>query len=389
MRVLVLGVGLQGKAVLHDLEKSSHVTDIAAADFDRSRVQEYIDGAGLTRTFARGLDASDAGQLAGLLEEVSPGLVVCMLPPPFGYPVAQTAVEAGIHFVSTSYAGAITELDGAARAKGVTVLPEMGLDPGIDLVLGALAVDQLDEVRGLYSYGAGLPDAAAAGDNPLRYKITWTFEGVLKSYDRPARILKDSREVLLKPSEIFLPDNIHLVDVPGVGELEAYPNGDAIHFMDLFGLDDQLAHMGRYAMRWPGHCRFWQSMSELGFLEEEPLDVDGVKVSPRRFLVNHLGPRLQYSDGQRDLVILRVHAWGLKGGRNTNVIYELIDYRDLETGLFAMNRTVGFTASIAAQMILTGAVKGPGVKSPIKDVPSRLLIEELEARGITIKHRVE
>lgn len=389
MRVLVLGVGLQGKAVLHDLEKSSLVTEIEAADFDRSSVQRYIEAAGLAKTTARGVDASDKDQLSRLIKEGSFNLVVCMLPPPFGYPVAKVAVENKAHFVSTSYAGRISQLDRAAKEKGITVLPEMGLDPGIDLVLGALAIDQLDEVQGLYSYGAGLPEPDCAGDNPLKYKITWTFEGVLKSYDRPARILKDGREKSIAAREIFNPDNIHLVDVPGLGELEAYPNGDAIHFIDLFGLGGQLAHMGRFAMRWPGHSQFWRSMVELGFMEEEPLIIGDQSISPRQFLISHLSPRLQFAADERDLVLLRIHAWGNKDGRETSVIYDLIDYRDLETGLFAMNRTVGFTASIAAQMVLSGRLKRPGVLSPIKDVPPQPLIEALEARGIKIKHRIE
>lgn len=389
MRVLVLGVGLQGKAVIHDLEQSLLVTEIIAVDLDQGAVEEYIRGAGCTKTRALGADASDEDQLSGLLRETSPQLVICMLPPPFGYPVAAMAVENGIHFVSTSYAGRIGELDDLARQKGVVVLPEMGLDPGIDLVLGALAVGQLDEVQGLYSYGAGLPEPACADDNPLKYKITWTFEGVLKSYNRPARLLRDGRELSLKPQDIFHPDNIHMVDIPGLGEMEAYPNGDAIHFIDLFGLDRQLAHMGRYAMRWPGHCRFWRTMSELGFLAEEPLAVDGGTVSPRQFLNTLLSPRLQYEEYQRDLVVLRIHAWGIKDGKNANVIYELVDYRDLETGLFAMNRTVGFTASIAAQMILSGTIREPGVLSPIRNVPPALFIGELEARGIKINHRIE
>ncbi len=251
------------------------------------------------------------------------------------------------------------------------------------------AVGELDEVHGLYSYGSGVPEPACADRNPLKYKITWTLQGVLNSYKRPARFLRDGQEVSLPPEVIFHPDHIHLVEVPGVGTLEAYPNGDAIHFVEVFGLGRGLRHMGRYAMRWPGHAQFWYVMSQLGFLEETPVIVGGQPVVPQRFLEAHLTPRLQYAPGERDLVILRVHAWGLKDGRQRNVIYELIDYRDLATGFFAMNRTVGFTASIAAQMVLSGLVREPGVLSPARHVPGDHLLAELGRRGITVRHRVE
>ena len=88
------------------------------------------------------------------------------------------------------------------------------------------------------------------------------------------------------------------------------------------------------------------------------------------------------------MVVIRVEAWGLKDGRPRRVTYELIDYRDLTTGLFAMNRTVGFTTSIAAQMILAGRITRTGVLSPVRDVPAAEVVRELERRGMTVQCRV-
>ena len=158
------------------------------------------------------------------------------------------------------------------------------------LILCGLAVNELDEVHGLYSYGAGLPEPACAGDNPLHYKITWTFEGVLNAYRRPARLLKDGVEISIPGGDIFRQEHVHSLDIPGLGRLEAYPNGDAIDFIRTFGLGPNLKHMGRFKMRWPGHCRFWERMSDLGFLSDEPLEIDGCEIAPFRFLVEHLTP---------------------------------------------------------------------------------------------------
>jgi saccharopine dehydrogenase-like NADP-dependent oxidoreductase len=167
--------------------------------------------------------------------------------------------------------------------------------------------------------------------------------------------------------------------------MEAYPNGDAISFIKGFGLNQGLMHMGRFAMRWPGHCDFWRIMSTMGFLDEHPVLIDGVEVSPFRFVSGHLSPYLQYRQNERDVVILRVHSWGLKDGHRTSVICDLVDYRDLKTGFFAMNRTVGFTASIAAQMLLNGTITETGLLSPTRHVPPQVLIHELEQRNITIR----
>ena len=389
MKALVFGMGLQGRAVVHDLEQSELVTAVTAAEMDPARAAAYVASKGYRKVRVVPLDAEQPGAVGALVRDERPDVVISMLPPPFQPMLAAAAVAAGVPYASSSYTGALTELDAAARERGVALLPEMGMDPGIDLVLGRLAVDELDVVHGMRSYGAGLPEPSCAGDNPIGYKITWTFEGVLKAYMRPARLLQDGREVSVPSGRIFRPEHGHTFEVPGVGTMDAYPNGDALHYIALFGLGPELREMGRYAMRWPGHNRFWDVMAELGFMDEAPERIGSAEVSPRRFVVEHLTPRLQFGDDQRDMVVLRVETWGLKGGAPRHVVYELIDYRDLATGLFAMNRTVGFTTSIAAQMLLSGRITRKGLLSPVRDVPAAEVVRELEKRGMTVQRRVE
>ena len=54
-----------------------------------------------------------------------------------------------------------------------------------------------------------------------------------------------------------------------------------------------------------------------------------------------------------------------------------------------MNRTVGFTTSIAAQLILSGRITRKGLLSPVRDVPAVEVVRELETRGMTVQRRVE
>lgn len=387
MKALILGLGLQGKAVIHDLEQSSGVTRITAADLEADKSEAYIAQKGYRKVKVVSLDASQPENLKRLIQETGPDVLVCMLPADFQPGIARIAIEERVPYVSSSYAGSLTELDGMAKEKGVTVLPEMGLDPGIDLILGRLSVDALDQVHGMRSYGGGVPDPESAADNPIHYKISWTFEGVLKAYMRPARFLKDGEEGSIPGGQILREENGHTIQVPGLGSMDAYYNGDALRFIDIFGLGPELKEMGRFAMRWPGHNQFWNVMAELGFLDESSLRIGDAEVSPRRFVSELLKPRLQFGKDEKDIVIVRVEAWGLKDGRPLHVSHELIDFRDLETGFFAMNRTVGFTASIAAQMILDGKISKPGVLSPVRDVPHREVLGELEKRGIKISRR--
>lgn len=388
MKVLILGLGQQGRAALHHLAGSSDVGEIVAADNDLERAEAYADRFGGGKATCVRLDAEDHDAVLALFSS-GVDVVIELLPSYFVEVMAELALEAGVHLVNSSYASdEILKLGAEAARKGIAILPEFGMDPGIDLVMGAKAVGELDEVQELYSYGGGFPEPEAA-DNPIKYKISWTFAGVLRSYKRPARFLKDGGVIQLPAAEIFAEQNIHAVHVDGLGELEAIPNGDALKYVDLFGLGRSLRAMGRFSLRWPGHCAFWKKLVGLGFLDDEPIMVGSAEVVPREFLYSLLEPQLQYGEDERDVSFIRVDARGLKAGKRVRIVYDLIDHRDLSTGLMAMNRTVGFTASIGAQMIVRGDIERRGVLSPTRDVDSDTLFGELRKCGMCISRSEE
>lgn len=383
MRILLLGTGLQGKAALHDLVNRPSVSHVIAGDADIDSLTAYVDELGTDKVACVALDANDRDQVVELMGSVQ--AVIVLLPTSFHVPITQLAVEAGIHVVNASYAPPEFKAIGQdAEAKGLAILPEFGLDPGIDLVLAGQAVQELDQVHEFYSYGAGIP-APLAADNPLKYKISWTFAGVLDSYRRPARVLRDGDVADISDTDIFADENIHIVNVEGLGSLEAYPNGNVMAYLDAMDIVSTVRNAGRYAMRWPGHSAFWKKLVDLGFLDAAPIRVGGTSVSPRRFLHDLLAPQLQYRAGERDVVVARVDVRGVKDGRRTRLVYQVIDRRDLESGLLAMQRTVGYTASIGAQMILRGDIKKRGLLSPITDVPAGVFLDELGRREIEVQ----
>jgi len=401
-RVLLVGVGRQGRAALWDLARSDTVESIIAVDVSKE-AEEYVKSLKSDKvTFVRA-DVRDEGRLLELMRDVD--LVLDLTPSQFALGIARLAVTSGKHLVNATYLinpafltdpatyqklkEDVSRLNELAKEKDITVLPEFGLDPGIDLVLTGRAIRELDEVHELYTYGAGIPEPKAAATNPLRYKITWTFEGVLRAYKRPARVIRDGRVEIIPASEIFSPENCREVGVNGVGFLEAYPNGDVVEYAERFGILETLRYATRYSMRWPGHCEFWKKLVDLHFLDETPIKVGEVLVAPREFLRALLEPQLQLRDNERDIAIARVEARGLKGSKRVSVIYQLVDYRDLSTGFTAMQRTTGFTASIGAQMILRRDISKRGIAFPGTDVPFDVLRAELERRGMRIEHTVE
>ncbi len=385
MRVLLLGVGMQGKAALHDLVTSDVVSEVIAADRDVRMLDAHVAARGYgSRVQTETLDASDRVGLDRLMRR-RPDVVIDLLPAIHCGRVAASAVKHRVHLVNTLYLRpGIAAVADEAKAVGVTILPEFGMDPGIDLVLLGEAVRSFDTVERVASYGAGFPELGA-DDNPIRYKVTWTFEGVLRSYRRAARVVENGRIVGIPATDVFSPDNTHELEVEGVGRVEAFPNGDAARYARLLGLDIPALHsMGRYALRWPGHCVFWKSLVDLHLLDDEPVVVDGVSVDRKRFLAAALEPHIGLGPDERDVVVVRVDVTGTKDGRRTRVVRQVIDTRDLDTGFTAMSRTVGYTASIGAQMIGTGCLTKRGLLSPATDVPYGLFVHELRARGLEV-----
>lgn len=376
---------MQGRAAVHYLATSGEADVVTAADRDLSAARSFADRQGYgTRVQWVTFDASDRAALQALTGG-GHDVVIDLLPVPLIGSVAEAAVAAGVPLVNTFYpTPELRALGPAAREKGVILLPELGMDPGIDLILLGDAARRFDRVTEVLSYGAGIPEPEAAA-NPLRYKISWTFEGVLRSYRRPACLVREGDIVRISDREQFAPEHGHRLTLPGVGPLEAFPNGDVLPYLRLLGLDPKgLRHAGRFALRYPGHSAFWRALVDLHLLDEEPVMVDGVAVNRRRYLAAALEPHLQYRPGERDLAILRVEVAGTRRGAASRVIHEVIDRLDLETGLSAMSRLVGFTASIGARMIVRGEIQGVGILSPLVDVPFAPFAAALSKSGIHV-----
>lgn len=383
MKILLLGVGLQGKAALYDLVHSPQVSHIIAVDQDHAGLLSYVEQLKTGKVETRAGRVDDAQELSRWMQRVD--AVIALLPTSYNPAVARLAVQNGIHFVNSSYTPPeFEEIGREAAAAGVAVLPEFGFDPGIDLVLAGQAVRELDRVEAYYSYGTGVPEPEAA-QGPLKYKISWSFQGVLNAYQRPSRMVKNGGVVEVPGKEIFDPHNIHMVDFPEWGSMEAYPNGDVVGFLEDLGIGGTVREAGRYATRWPGHCAFWYTMSQLGFLDEQSIQVGDTQVAPRKFVCNLLEPQLQYGENERDLALIQIDVRGEKNGAPTRIVYTVSGLRDLESGLMAMNRMVGFTTSIGTQMILSGDISKRGLLSPLTDVPVDLFLIELEKRGISVE----
>jgi lysine 6-dehydrogenase len=127
-----------------------------------------------------------------------------------------------------------------------------------------------------------------------------------------------------------------------------------------------------------------EAIRDLGFLDQDPVEVKGGRVAPRDVAVATMGPRLT-KPGGHDLVAMRVTVRGTKAGKSKEVGWELVDYYDEEHGISAMMRATGYSLSIIGQMQARGEIELKGVHTPDECVPAAKYIEELRRRGVKIR----
>ncbi|MER9138651.1 saccharopine dehydrogenase family protein [Mesorhizobium sp. M0047] len=384
MKIAVLGgLGLQGRAAIADLVASAGVEEIVCVDTAADGPARLAGLTDLARVRFVVPDGAIGPALANVLDDVD--AVIDLLPQPLMREAVQVAIATRTPLVTTNYAKSIADLAPAAEQAGVPIMTECGLDPGIDLVLYARAAKQFDSITAIDSYCGGIPEPKAMA-KPLCYKVSWNFDMVLVSQNRDSVMIEDGKRVAVLAGRQHANPFIHEIEVAGLGKLEAFPNGDALHYVEMLDAARGLRRSGRYTLRWPGWSAFWAPLKELGFLSEDK--VPGTSNSPREFLGRLLGPQLQYGPGEKDLCVMRNVFSGLEGGRAKTVTSDLIIERDLVSGLFGMSLGVGYPASIVAQMLARGEISKPGLLNPLLDVPDEPFFDALAGRGIKVTETV-
>ena len=387
MKVLVLGgCGIQGRTALYDLASDQNVSHIICADLQFDELSKIEAFTNMEKITTARIDAENKSALLNLYEKVD--VVIDLLPKEFKTHVNETALEAKVNVVNTSYMYHPEALDKKAKEAGITIMPECGLDPGIDLVIYGDARTRFDSLSVINSYCGGFPEIKAC-TNPMNYKLSWIWRGVLSSIMRDGRIIKDRQIIEIPSAKQHDEPFVHEIEFPNLGSLEAIPNGDAVFFTDRMGLTETIVNTGRYSLRWPGWSAFWRPFKELGFLSEDPVEGLEGTVSPMDFMEKHLGPQLAYRDDEKDLIAMINIFEGMQENKKMRFTSSMLIERDLETGILAMSKGVAYTACIVAKMIANGEIKEKGVLSPMTHIPVAPFMERLKKRGLVITGKME
>jgi lysine 6-dehydrogenase len=379
----VLGGGRQGTAAAYDMARLGDARTVLIADIDEqaarssaARVNELI---GRSIAEARQLDVSDARKLRAFLEPVDAFLSA--VPYWYNLEIARAAVASR---ASMSDLGGNTdlvrkqlELDPQAREAGITIIPDCGQVPGMGTGLTVYAMSQLEETEEVTFWDGG---NALHPRPPFNYILTFNIAGLTNEYYGVAHFIRDGERVDVPT---FQEEDVEVVDFPApIGRMEAFVAGGGTSTMP-WTFEGKLRTLWNKTLRWPGHFAAWKAYIDAGLLEQEPIEVQGARVSPREVLHTLLDPKLRARPGEPDLVIVRVLARGKKDGRRAELLLELIDRFDEQTGFTAMERTTGWDGSIAAILGGLGQVERGAIPKELA-IPGPRYAEELRRRGFSL-----
>jgi lysine 6-dehydrogenase len=378
MRMLVLGAGLQGTACAYDLLQLPEVTEVRLAGLGSDHVPAFLKPHVSPRFIPTYVDAHDRVAVLALMRDSD--AVQCALPYYLNLSMARLAIEAGVHFCdlggNTDIVFEQKQLHDAARSRGVSIIPDCGVAPGMVNILAQHGIAQMDRVDAVRIYVGGLPQHP---EPPLNYQVVYSLEGVLDYYTTRSWILRQGKrtqvEALTEVEGISFP--------PPIGELEAFHTAGGLSTM-AFRHEGSVPTMEYKTLRYPGHAAAVRAMRDLGFFDVNPVDVNGHRVSPRAVALAVMGQRLT-KPSSHDLVALRVTVSGERRGRPSRIGWQLVDYFDAEHGISAMMRTTGFSLSITGWMQATGLVSAMGVLTPDEAVPADPYIEQLAKRGVNLR----
>lgn len=361
-------------------------------------------------------------------------LTVSLLPYKYHTDVARVCLRHGKSLITTSYVSDdMKALDAEANSKGVLLLNEMGLDPGIDHMSAMRIIDHIHNkggrVQKFYSLCGALP-APEAATNPMRYKFTWSPKGVILASRNSALYLKNGKRISIGSEDIF--KDRFSYNFETVGPLEVYPNRDSISYIDIYGIGETET-MYRGTFRFKGWCETLDAIKSLGMLTDTAENYSGMSyadflaklsgcgknnlradiasqlgISEQSAVIESLGflgffsdEKLPYSEStpfevtsdtmirtmmlaedERDMTVLQhLFLAAYPDGSKEVIKSSMLDFGSPSSNT-SVARTVALPAAIAVKMILEKKIRINGVHRPVIPQIYNPVLDELKTLGI-------
>lgn len=369
-KIIVLGAGRVGRVIARDLHEDPAL-EVTVADVREGYLTELGERYGFATRVA---DLGDPARVRDLTSGFD--LAIGALPGALGLQTMEAVIEAAAQFVDISFMPEDPRhLAERAREKGVVVLYDMGVAPGMSNVLLARSVRDLAPASFARYLVGGLPVVRRL---PWEYEAPFSPIDVVEEYTRPARFVSGGQQ-RVRPA-LSDPERF---DFPELGTLEGFLTDGLRSMLDTI----DCPNIEEKTLRYPGHADRIRVLRDSGFFDEREITVGGQTVNVRDFTFALLDPAWYQHEGSEEFTVMRIEVEGAPGGEPQRAVWDLLDRTDRERGETSMARTTGFPAAICARHILDGTSPlTPGVHPPealaTDDAFVDTLLRAHEERGV-------
>ena len=441
--ILLLGAGLSSSSLIRYFLDHSEKFDwqLRVCDQDLALVKHKLNGH--RRGIALSFNALDPEERKPEIEKAD--LVISMLPARFHLEVAKDCIALKTNLITPSYVSEdMKALDAEAKAAGIIIMNEIGVDPGIDHMSASKILDEIQtqnaEIHSFKSFCGGLI-APSNDTNPWNYKFTWNPRNVVIAGQGPAAAFIEEKEYKYIPyNRLF--QRLEAVEIEGYGKFEGYANRNSLSYRPIYQLDN-IPTIYRGTLRRPGFSYAWNIFVELGMTEDSYKLENSELLTPRNFINAFLPFQVGESVEDKfkrlftkgDDELFHKFKWlgifdndapiGLKNASPAQLLEKilvekwvleendkdmLVMYHDFEYSISgtrhkiissmvnigenqvftAMSNTVGLPVAICGKMILNGKLTLKGVQIPVMKEVYDPILSELENYGITFteKHSI-
>lgn len=381
MHVVVLGTGMIGTTVVREIAKFKNVDKVTAVDGFSKNIDSCLQTANHPKVVGKLAELRTKKDIYHVL--VDADVAIACLPHSLSLIAVHAAIAAKCNLVDLvgSQFEEKAALDAQAREDGVIIVPGCGVAPGITNFLAAKGIEMLDEADEAVMICGGIPRHPQP---PLWYQVVFRLESVMGLYTRPALAAVNGELVQIPPLS-----GLETLSFPNpVGECEAVIT-DA--HSTAYTLKDKVKKIYEKTVRYAGHWSKMSVLSELGFLDNNAIEMGGTYISPAKFTEKILEPKLR-GQSNEDITVLRVLTKGKKDGVRTTFSWEMVNPYDHERNITSMARTTAIPAMLTANWIATEKVGEKGVL-PIEKIMIGKRFEpfmkELKGYGIDIAFKQE
>jgi len=439
--ILIIGAGRSATALIEYTlkEAEKHNWFVTVADADPDAAEQKVNG----HPNGRGtwLDVTKPNDRRDIIERND--VVVSMLPAHLHLKVAKDCIKYKKHLVTASYISRdMYRLGDQVKSAELIFMGEMGLDPGIDHMSAMQTINELRvkgaELTAFRSYAGGLV-APESDNNPWHYKFTWNPRNVVLAGQGTAQYIEDGHYKHIPYHRLFA--QYETIDVPGMGQYEAYPNRSSLLYRTTYGLE-KIPSLLRGTLRCKGYCDAWNALVQIGLTDDSyPIIgskdltyyklVDGYlprnegnntlkervalllkidkdsdvikklewlgifdrskiglsKATPARILQHLLEQKWTLQPDDKDMIIMQ-HEFDYKlDGKSESLVSTMVlkGHDSVDT---AMSRLVGLPLGIFVKLIMLGKIKATGVNIPVMEEVYTPVLKELEEYDVIFKETI-